>query len=70
MLGLPWMCAATVRSINHLMALCTKEEVVDAHGHKTERIASVAETRLTGLLIHLLIGAPHTPRALAHHPHT
>lgn len=56
MLGLPWMCAATVRSINHLMALCTKEEVVDAHGHKTERIASVAETRLTGLLIHLLIG--------------
>jgi len=55
-LGLPWMCAATVRSINHLMSLAEKEEVVNSEGHKSEQIARVTETRVTGLCIHVLIG--------------
>jgi hypothetical protein len=57
MLGLPWMCAATVRSINHLFALADKQDVVNAEGHRSEQISKVTETRLTGLLIHCLIGA-------------
>jgi hypothetical protein len=47
-LGLPWLCAATVRSVNHLLAL---SEVDD----KTKKVVSVQETRLTHLLIHCLI---------------
>ncbi len=47
--GLPWTVAATVRSLNHVRSLA---EVDDE-----ERITSVVETRLTGLGIHLLIGA-------------
>jgi hypothetical protein len=46
--GLPWLCAATVRSVNHLLALAE----VDG---KTKKIVSVQETRLTHLLIHCLI---------------
>lgn len=46
MLGLPWLVAATVRSLNHLHALATKS----ADG----RILQVQETRLTNLGIHLL----------------
>jgi len=46
--GLPWLCAATVRSVNHLQALAEKDE-------KTGRITSVQETRLTHLFIHVLV---------------
>lgn len=49
--GLPWMVAATVRSLNHVRSLATIET---AGGH--ERITAVAEQRLTGLGVHLLIG--------------
>mmetsp|Transcript_6805 Transcript_6805/g.11461 ORF Transcript_6805/g.11461 Transcript_6805/m.11461 type:complete len:755 (+) Transcript_6805:62-2326(+) len=56
MIGTPWMCAATVRSINHLMALAEKQETVNAEGYKKEEIVHVCETRLTGFLIHVLIG--------------
>lgn len=48
--GLPWLCAATVRSVNHLLALAEK----DVSGRS---IVSVQETRLTHLLIHGLITA-------------
>jgi len=48
--GLPWLCAATVRSVNHLLALAEKDESGRA-------IVSVQETRLTHLIIHLLITA-------------
>ena len=48
MFGLPWLCAATVRSVNHLQALATKDE-------KGTTIVSVQETRLTHLLIHVLV---------------
>jgi len=46
--GLPWLCAATVRSVNHLLALSEIDP-------ETKKVASVQETRLTHLIIHLLI---------------
>ena len=54
--GLPWLVAATVRSLNHVRSLATVEEAVSSTGHTRERIIHVRETRLTGLAIHLLIG--------------
>ena len=49
--GLPWMVAATVRSLNHVNSLAT----VESHGGK-ERVVAVRETRLTGLLVHVMVG--------------
>lgn len=54
--GLPWLVAATVRSLNHLRSLATVEEKVVAGGQPREEIIHVNETRLTGLVISLLIG--------------
>ncbi|MEX0818724.1 MAG: PTS sugar transporter subunit IIA [Pirellulaceae bacterium] len=54
--GLPWLVAATVRSLNHLRSLATTEEVVSSQGETRERVMHVRENRLTGLAIHLLIG--------------
>jgi len=53
--GLPWHVAATVRSLNHVHSLATVEYGV-SRGESRERILHVRETRLTGLIIHLLIG--------------
>ncbi|MFT5357304.1 MAG: hypothetical protein ACI9KE_004538 [Polyangiales bacterium] len=50
--GLPWMVAATVRSLNHVRSLATTER----HGGK-EVITSVRENRLTGLLVHVMVGS-------------
>jgi len=47
MLGLPWLVAATVRSITHVHALAEKDD--------KGKIASVQETRLTHLFIHMLV---------------
>jgi len=47
MFGLPWLVAATVRSLNHVNALAKKE--------RNGRIVRVQETRLTGLFIHSLV---------------
>ena len=52
MFGLPWVVAATVRSLNHVRSLATFQH--HAHG---EHIISVRENRLTGLVVHLLIGS-------------
>jgi len=54
--GLPWLVAATVRSLNHVHSLATMEEVVSKGGDVHERIIHVRETRVTGTAIHLLIG--------------
>nr|MBC8437551.1 HCO3- transporter [Planctomycetota bacterium] len=54
--GLPWQCAATVRSLNHVRSLATTEETVDSNNHSHERIIHVRENRLTGVVIHLTIG--------------
>jgi mannitol/fructose-specific phosphotransferase system IIA component (Ntr-type) len=55
--GWPWMVAATVRSLAHVRALADIEEVVRPGGQKQEEIIHVHENRITGLVIHLLIGA-------------
>lgn len=54
--GLPWLVAATVRSLNHVRSLATVEEVVSSNGETRDRVIHVRENRLTGLSIHLLIG--------------
>lgn len=58
--GLPWMCGATVQSMNHLKAMTTtkfNDETGEAE------IESVTETRVTGFFIHYLIAS--TVKALA-----
>ena len=54
--GLPWLVAATVRSLNHVRSLATMEEVVKPDGYKHERVLQVRENRVTGLVTALLIG--------------
>ena len=53
--GLPWLVAATVRSLNHVRSLATVEAETDANGHSHERVIHVRENRLTGIVIHLAI---------------
>jgi len=50
-IGLPWVVAATVRSLNHVRSLATVR-----HHARGEHIISVMENRLTPLVVHLLIG--------------
>lgn len=49
--GLPWMVAATVRSLNHVRSLTE----VETNARGEEQVVSVLETRVTGLLVHLMI---------------
>eukprot|EP00537_Pseudo-nitzschia_pungens_P013880 CAMPEP_0172395748 /NCGR_PEP_ID=MMETSP1061-20121228/21606_1 /TAXON_ID=37318 /ORGANISM="Pseudo-nitzschia pungens, Strain cf. pungens" /LENGTH=577 /DNA_ID=CAMNT_0013127441 /DNA_START=411 /DNA_END=2141 /DNA_ORIENTATION=- len=51
-LGLPWMCGATVQSMNHVKALT--DSVYNPETEEIE-IVDVTETRLTGFLVHALI---------------
>ena len=53
LLGLPWMVAATVRSLNHVRSLVKVE--TDKNGN--EVIVGTVETRMTGLLVHVAVGA-------------
>lgn len=55
--GWPWMVAATVRSLAHVRALADIEEVVSPNGQKQEKIIHLWENRITGLVIHILIGS-------------
>lgn len=50
--GLPWMVAATVRSLNHVRSL---QQVEVREGR--EIVTGTVETRVTGLLVHLAVGA-------------
>ncbi len=54
--GWPWLVAATVRSLAHLRSLATTEEVVSSGGDRQERVLHVNENRITGLVVHFLIG--------------
>lgn len=54
--GLPWLVAATVRSLNHVRSLATSEKMVDKKMSAHTHILHVRENRITGILIHLLIG--------------
>ena len=55
MLGLPWLVAATVRSLNHVKALSTTH-AEDRPGGTRVLVDGVLENRLTGMGIHLLVG--------------
>uniref|UniRef100_A0A8C5I1A6 Anion exchange protein n=1 Tax=Gouania willdenowi TaxID=441366 RepID=A0A8C5I1A6_GOUWI len=52
--GLPWMAAATVRSVTHVNALTVMSKAV-APGDKP-RIKEVKEQRVTGLLVSIMVG--------------
>jgi hypothetical protein len=55
-LGWPWLVAATVRSLNHVSALATTHAEDSPSGpHRVSE--GVLENRLTGLGIHVLVGA-------------
>lgn len=54
--GWPWFVAATVRTLAHVRSLATFEGSVGTDGERTQRIIHVQETRMTGLVVHLLIG--------------
>lgn len=51
-IGLPWLVAATVRSLNHLRSLASYEAEADGE----LRMVAARETRTSNLLIHLLVG--------------
>ena len=57
LLGMPWLVAATVRSLNHVRSLATMEVVVKPDGYKHERVLHVRENRITGLVTGVLIGS-------------
>lgn len=57
LLGLPWMCAATVRSVQHQNALAIMSRS-HAPGEKPY-LLRILEQRLTNVLIHILIGKFH-----------
>mmetsp|Transcript_20828 Transcript_20828/g.31039 ORF Transcript_20828/g.31039 Transcript_20828/m.31039 type:complete len:377 (-) Transcript_20828:216-1346(-) len=52
--GLPWMCGATVQSVNHVKAM-TRTKINEETGE--EEVNDVIETRLTGFVIHALIAS-------------
>lgn len=55
--GLPFMCAGTIQSLNHVKSVTTYSQVRDASGALTgeERVSSVSENRVTGFAIHGLV---------------
>ena len=57
-LGLPWIHGALPHSPLHAQALADKKETVE-NGHVKEEIDFVRETRVTGVLAHILIGMTH-----------
>lgn len=63
MFGLPWMAAATVRSVTHVNALTVMSKAV-APGDKP-RIQEVKEQRVTGLLVSILVGQCKTSMHLS-----
>ena len=55
--GLPVMCAATVRSVTHVASL-TVFQKNQAPGEKP-KLDGVLEQRMTGVAVHILIGMQH-----------
>lgn len=60
--GLPWLSAATVRSVTHTNALTVLTKAV-APGDKP-RIQEVKEQRVTGFLVAVLVGTTGAPLQL------
>lgn len=63
--GLPWLAAATVRSVTHANALTVMSKAV-APGDKP-KIQEVKEQRVTGLLVALLVGMLPVPQTSPFH---
>lgn len=61
--GLPWLSAATVRSVTHTNALTVMSKAV-APGDKP-RIQEVKEQRVTGFLVAFLVGTTTVERISA-----
>ena len=53
-LGLPWMCGATVQSMNHVRAMA--ETKLNDETNQME-ITEVTETRFTGFVIHAMLAS-------------
>ena len=53
--GLPWMCSATVQSLNHVRAMTSYRKTKTKDGREIEQPDSVVETRLTGFGVHACI---------------
>lgn len=54
--GLPWLRAATVRSLNHVRSLATSEEAVGSDGERHDRIIHIRENRISAIAIHIMLG--------------
>lgn len=54
LLGLPWMCGATVQSLNHVRAMTTNKFNVETGEIEIE---DVTESRLTGFIVHAMIAS-------------
>lgn len=52
--GLPWMCGATVQSMNHVRAMADYEYNEET---KKMEITEVTETRMTGFVIHAMLAS-------------
>lgn len=52
--GLPWLCAAPVRTLAHWASLTTYSQS-NIPGEKNKLI-SVKEQRITGIIVHIAIG--------------
>ena len=53
--GLPWMCSATVQSLNHVRAMTIYKKTKGKDGREVEAPEKVVETRATGFGVHALI---------------
>ena len=53
--GLPWMCSATVQSLNHVRAMTIYTKSKSKGGQEVEAPSSVVETRVTGFGVHAMI---------------
>ena len=53
--GLPWMCSATVQSLNHVRSMTNYRKGKNKDGLEVQQPDSVVETRLTGFGVHACV---------------
>ena len=54
LIGAPWMCVATVRTLSHTLSVTVMSRS-NAPGEKSQ-LVEVKEQRVSNLLIHIMIG--------------
>jgi len=71
LMGLPWMVAATVQSLSHVRAMARGDEEATAGGEPggggDQPTGGVIETRLTGVIVHAIVGASFVILPLLQH---